>query len=83
MTDTPETVPAAQEEKPVATPAAATEEKKVEEPKRSTTSADVFSMFGGGAPRPKREEKDDADEPKGNKEAGEVRLFLFTSAVPD
>lgn len=79
MTATPETIPAAQEEKPVETPTAATEEKKPEEPKKSATSADVFSMFGGGAPKPKREEQDDADEPKGNKEAGEVRLSsLFT-----
>ncbi|KAL0638116.1 Ran GTPase binding protein Sbp1 [Maublancomyces gigas] len=78
MTATPETVPATQEEKPVETPAAATEEpkkveepKKIEEPKKNVTSADVFSMFGGGAPKPKREEQDDPNEPKGNKEAGE------------
>lgn len=78
MTATPETVPTVQEEKPVETPAVATEEpKKVEEPKKIATSADVFSMFGGGAPKPKREEQDDPNEPKGNKEAGEVRYYCY------
>lgn len=84
MTATPEPVPTAtQEEKPVETPAAATEEpKKVEEPKKSVTSADVFSMFGGGAPKLKREEQDDPNEPKGNKEAGEVRYCYSFYVVP-
>lgn len=89
MTATPETVPATQEEKPVETPAAATEEpkkveepKKIEEPKKNVTSADVFSMFGGGAPKPKREEQDDPNEPKGNKEAGEVRYCYCFYVVP-
>lgn len=84
MTATPETVPAVQEEKPVETPVVATEEpKKVEEPKKIVNSADVFSMFGGGAPKPKREEQDDPNEPKGNKEAGEVRYYHYFYVEPD
>jgi Ran-binding protein 1 len=76
MTDTVETTPAAQEEKAVETPVAATEV-KTEEPKKSVTSDNVFAMFGGGGPKPKREEKDDdAKEASGSAGAiGEVRSY--------
>ncbi|CAZ83733.1 unnamed protein product [Tuber melanosporum] len=86
MTHTTDTSPAPQEETPVETPAAATEpttteEKKVEGEKEGDkqlifgsdvyTSANVFSMFGGGS-KPKREEKDDEeDEPKEKKDGDE------------
>jgi len=76
MTGTPEVVPAVQE-KPAEIPettATTIEDKKPEELKSATSDA-VFSMFGGGAQRPKREEQDDADEPKGNKGTGEVCPF--------
>jgi len=75
MTDT---TTAAQEEKPVETPAAATEPAKSEEKKSegdkgtpifgsgSAVSSSVFSMFGGGS-KPKREEKEDDDDEKDKK----------------
>jgi Ran-binding protein 1 len=70
--DKPETTTETKDDKPLAEKAADA---------AAAVKDNVFSMFGGGPAKVKKEEVDDADEPSGaSKPKGEVRVYYQTLA---